>query len=89
MIFISRFFDFRIIREVLNSRANIRVVGHFRGLKLGMQTVVSQRSKVVVHRIAIHFSVPTYNCHSNVIVYLNTRSKSLVHIRIIDQVLLL
>ena len=59
MIFISRFFDFRIIREVLNSRANIRVVGHFRGLKLGMQTVVSQRSKLVVHRIAVHFSVPT------------------------------
>ena len=59
MIFISRFFDFRIIREVLNSRANNGVVGHFRGLKLGMQIVVSQRSKVVVHRIAVHFSVPT------------------------------
>ena len=82
MIFISRFFDFRIIREVLNSRANIRVVGNFCGLKLDMQIVVSQRSKVVVHRIAVHFSVPTVqcNCHSNVIVYLNTRSKSLVHI---------
>ena len=59
MIFISRFFDFRIIREVLNSRENIRVVGHFRGLKLGMQIVVSQRSKVVVHRRAVPFSVPT------------------------------
>ena len=59
MIFILRFFDFRIIREVLNSRANIRVVGNFRGLKLGMQMVVSQRSKVVVHRIAVHFSAPT------------------------------
>ena len=39
--FISRFFDFRIIREVLNSRASIRVVGNFRGLKLGMLIVVS------------------------------------------------
>ena len=58
MIFISRFFDLRIIREVLNSRANIRVVCHFRGLKLGIQIVVSKRSKVVVHRIAVHFSVP-------------------------------
>ena len=54
MIFISRFFDFRIIHEVLNSRASICVVGHFRGLKLGMQIVVSQRSKVIVHRIAVH-----------------------------------
>ena len=55
MIFILRFFDFRIIREVLNSRAKIRVVGRFRELKLGMQIVVSQRSKVVAHRIAVHF----------------------------------
>ena len=80
MIFISRFFDFRIIREVLNSRASIRVGGHFRGLKLGMHIVVSQRSKVVVHRIAVHFWRADFNCHSNVIVYLNARSKSLVHI---------
>ena len=41
--FISRFFDFRIIREVLNWRKSICVVGHFRGLKLGMQIVVSQK----------------------------------------------
>ena len=41
--FISLIFDFRIIREVLNSRASICVVGHFRELKLGMQTVVSQK----------------------------------------------
>ena len=52
MIFILRFFDFRIIHEVLNSRASISVVGHFQGLKLGMQIVVSQRSKVVVHSIS-------------------------------------
>ena len=39
--FILRFFDFRIIREVLNLRASIRVVGNFRGLKLGMLIVVS------------------------------------------------
>ena len=51
--FISRIFDFRIIREVLNSRASICVVGHFRGLTLGLQIVVSP--KVVVHRIAVHF----------------------------------
>ena len=59
MIFISPFFDFQIIREVLNLGANIRVVCHFRGLKIGRQIVVSQRSKVLVHRIAVHFSVPT------------------------------
>ena len=34
MILISRMFYFRIIREVLNSRASIRVVSHFRWLKL-------------------------------------------------------
>ena len=34
--FISRFFHFRIIREFLNSRASIRVVGHFLGLKIGV-----------------------------------------------------
>ena len=59
MIFISQFFDFRIIREVLYSRASIRVVGQSRGLKLGMQIDVSHRSKVVKHIIAIHISVPT------------------------------
>ena len=41
MTFILRFFDFQIIREVLNSRASIRVVGNFRVLKLGMLIVVS------------------------------------------------
>ena len=51
--FISRIFDFRIIREVLNSRASIRVVGHFRGMKLGMQIV------------AVHFfDMPTLKLHS-------------------------
>ena len=59
MIFISQFFDFRIIRKVLNSRASIRAVSHFRGLKLGMRNVVSQRSKVAVHRIVVHFGIPT------------------------------
>ena len=54
MICISRFFDFQIIREVLNSRASICLGGHFRGLKLGMQIVVFQRLKVIVHRIAVH-----------------------------------
>ena len=53
MTFISRIFDFRIIREVLNSRASIRVVGHFRGMKLGMQIV------------AVHFfDMPTLKLHS-------------------------
>ena len=60
--FISRIFDFRIIREVLNSRASIRVVGHFRRLKLGPnRSEVETRHancsfpKVVVDRIAVHF----------------------------------
>ena len=87
MIFISRFFDFRIIHKVLKLRASIHVVGHFRGLKLGMQIVVSQRSKVVVHRIAVNFWPANFKCLINVIVFLNTRSKLQVHIWIIDQVL--
>ena len=41
--FNSRIFDFRIIREVSNSRASICVDGHFRGLKLGMPIVDSQK----------------------------------------------
>ena len=52
MTFISRFFDFRIIRKVLNLRASIRVVGLFRGVS----------PTVLVHRIAVHlliFDVPT------------------------------
>ena len=63
MILISQIFYFGIIREVLNSRASIRVVGHFRELKLGIfcfsserQTVVSQRSQIVMHRKAVHFA---------------------------------
>ena len=55
MIFFFANFLFRIIREVLNLRASICVVGHLRGLKLGMNIVVSQRSKVVVHRIVVNF----------------------------------
>ena len=71
VIFISQIFYFRIICEVLNSQASIRVVAHFSVLKLGMQIVVSQRSKVVMHRIAIHFWCANFNWHSNVIVSLN------------------
>ena len=41
--FISRFFHFRIIREFLNSRASIRVVGHFRGLKIGALCISCER----------------------------------------------
>ena len=61
MIFIWRIFYFRIIREVWNLRASIHVVGHFRWLKLCMQIVVSQRSRVVVHRIAVHFRHADFN----------------------------
>ena len=35
--------------EILNSWVSIRVVGHFRGLKLVMQLVISQRKKAVVN----------------------------------------
>ena len=42
------------------------MVGHLRGLKLGMQNAVSQRLKSMVHRIAIHFWRADFNCHSNV-----------------------
>ena len=52
MTFISRFFHFRIIREFLNSRASIRVVGHFRGLKIA--ALSCERQINVIHRIAAH-----------------------------------
>ena len=52
--FISRFFHFRIIREFLNSQASIRVVGHFRGLKIGALCVSCERQINVMHRIAAH-----------------------------------
>ena len=51
MTFISRFFHFRIIRETLNSRASIRVVGHFRGLKIGALCISWERQINVMHRI--------------------------------------
>ena len=54
MTFISRFFHFRIIREFLNSRASIRVVGHFRGLKVGALCISCERQINVMHRIAAH-----------------------------------
>ena len=49
--FISRFFHFRIIREFLNSRASIPVVGHFCGLKIGALCISCERLNVK-HRIA-------------------------------------
>ena len=52
--FISRFFLFRIIRKFLNSRASIRVVGHFRGLKIGPLCISWERQINVMHRIAAH-----------------------------------
>ena len=67
MIFISRIFCFRDIREVLNSRASICVVDHIPGLKQGMQIVIFYREKVVVHRISVHFWCVDFNWHSNVI----------------------
>ena len=72
MLFISQIFCFRIIPEILNWHASVRVVGHFRGLKLAMQIVVFQMSKVVVHRIAVQFMQPDFNWHSNLIDSLNT-----------------
>ena len=52
--FISRFFHFRIIREFLNSRARIRVVGHFCGLKIGALCISCERQINVMHRITAH-----------------------------------
>ena len=37
------FFHFQIFREFLNSRASIRVVGHFRGLKVGALCISCER----------------------------------------------
>ena len=52
--FISRFFHFRIIREFLNSRASILVVGHLRGLKISSVCTSYERQINVMHRIAAH-----------------------------------
>ena len=54
MTFISRFFHFRIIREFLNSRASIRVVGHFRGIKIGTLRISCERQIDVMYRIEVH-----------------------------------
>ena len=54
MTFISRFFHFRIIREFLNLRASIRVVGHFRGIKIGTLRISCERQIDVMYRIAVH-----------------------------------
>ena len=54
LTFISRFFHFRIICEFLNSRASIRVVGHFRGLKIGALCISCVRQINVMHRTAAH-----------------------------------
>ena len=52
--FISRFFHFQIIREFLNSRASIRVVGHFRWIKIGTLRISCERQIDVMFRIAVH-----------------------------------
>ena len=52
--FISRFFHFRIIREFLNLRACIRVVGHFCGLKISTLCISCERQINVMHRIVVH-----------------------------------
>ena len=52
--FILRFFHFRIIREFLNSRASICVVGLFRGLKIGTLCISCERQINVMHRIVVH-----------------------------------
>ena len=54
MTFISRIFHFRIIREFLNSRASISVVGHFRGLNIGALCISCKRQINVMHGIAAH-----------------------------------
>ena len=57
----GKFFYFRIIGEGFNLQASINVVGHFRGLKLGMQIAVSQRSKIVIQSTLVnstmHYSI--------------------------------
>ena len=58
IVFISRFFYFRIIREVLKALASIHVVGNFHGLKLGMQIVISQRSKALMHTLNRSYKWP-------------------------------
>ena len=54
MTFISRFFHFRIIREFLNSRASIRVVGHFREIKIGTLRISCERQIDLMYKIAVH-----------------------------------
>ena len=54
MTFISRVFHFRIICEFLNSRASIRVVGHFRRIKIGTLRILCERQIDVMYRIAVH-----------------------------------
>ena len=54
MTFISQFFHFRIIHELLDSRASIRVVGYFRGLKIGALCISCEKQINVMHRIAAH-----------------------------------
>ena len=81
MTLISRIFYFQIIPAVLNLQASIRVVVNFRRLKLGMQIIVFQWSKVVVHRIAAHFWRVDLNWDSHIIVSLYTLSLVLVQPR--------
>ena len=53
--FISLFFHFRIIRKFLNSQASIRVVGHFRGFKIGTLRISHSCERKMFYRIAVHF----------------------------------
>ena len=52
--FVSQFFHFRIICEFLNSRASIRVVCHFRGLKIGALCISCERQINAMYRIAVY-----------------------------------
>ena len=53
--FISRFFHFRIIIEFLNLRASIRVVGNFRGFKIGTRRISCKKQiDVLRYRIVVH-----------------------------------
>ena len=58
MTFILRFFHFRIIRDFLNLRASIRVVGHFRGIKIATLRITCERQIDVMYKMK--YCLPTY-----------------------------
>ena len=63
MTFILRLFHFLIISAFLNSRASIRVVGHFCGIKIGTLRISCKRQIDVIYRIAVHVVANLYwNC---------------------------